>query len=103
MLAEWQAYEMHAGPIGTMYADVTQRVLIDLVRQLNYLTGAQYKSNPVPKPGRGFPDPVELITPPKAEEIDEETELLRREDEIMRFDEALAKSAPQPPQDQEEE
>lgn len=103
MLTEWIAYEKFAGPIGSEYLDMVSRVTLDQVRNLNYLTGAQFKENPYPRPTSDFPTPVEYVNPEPEPEVDEELEALRKEDEIMRFDAAMTAITPPPPEPPAEE
>lgn len=65
-LAEWKAYERHAGPLGTAWRDELLGQMHEQIQQLNFLfsqanfTDKNHKKGPVPKPER-YPRPHEAF------------------------------------------
>jgi len=65
-LAEWRAYERHAGPLGNGYGDETLAALHEQLQRANHLLGAahftdkKHRKNPVPKPEK-YPRPSEVL------------------------------------------
>lgn len=66
-VAEWQAYEQHSGPLGTVWLHETLANIHEQLQSLNHLTGQahftdkQHRTGPIPKPEH-YPRPHEVIT-----------------------------------------
>lgn len=71
MYSEWLAYEIYAGPIGPKYGYELQRASVELLRSGNYMAGARFKNNPVPRPSTPFPSEVEYMNPEPEQDEEE--------------------------------
>ena len=73
-LAEWEAFEIVNGPLGTSYSDDMLAAVHEQLQGLMRLTGAQFEENPAP-PVKHVKRPYELSLPEEAEEVMDESEV----------------------------
>lgn len=84
-IAEWEAYEAVAGPLGHEYSDEMLASIHEQLQTLNRLTGANFEDNPMPEPTK-VPRPEDLYIAAVAEEDEEED--VYDEADVLAFDRA---------------